>query len=150
MAGNPGSFEQGAAGNGDEKENRMKGRPAQRRKLPFQRRVRRANRKLKEEALHLAVIEQSPDGIYLVDADTRCIVEANIAFAEMLGYTSDEVQGLSIYDFVAQGGGMSIRGMRIFCEQKGPLLSSGSGGRKMAPSWMSGSVRVLSPMEEER
>jgi PAS domain S-box-containing protein len=103
MAGNPGSFEQGAAGNGDEKENRMKGRPAQRRKLPFQRRVRRANRKLKEEALHLAVIEQSPDGIYLVDADTRCIVEANIAFAEMLGYTSDEVQGLSIYDFVAAG-----------------------------------------------
>ena len=63
---------------------------------------KRAEEALQEgEARYRAVIEQSPDGIYLVDVDTRCIVEANLAFAEMLGYTSDEVQGLSVYDFVA-------------------------------------------------
>ncbi|MFH0871339.1 MAG: response regulator [bacterium] len=66
-----------------------------------------AERKQAEEALresearYRAVVEQSADGIHLVDAETRRIQEANSAFVQMLGYTAEEVQGLSIYDFVA-------------------------------------------------
>jgi PAS domain S-box-containing protein len=64
-------------------------------------------RKLAEEAIresearYRAVIEQSPDGIYLVDAEKRCILEANPAFAQLLGYTLEEMPGLSIFEFVA-------------------------------------------------
>ncbi len=53
------------------------------------------------EARYRSVVEQSPDGIYLVDVDNRRIMESNPAFAQMLGYTSEKIRGLSIYDFVA-------------------------------------------------
>jgi PAS domain S-box-containing protein len=63
---------------------------------------KRAEEALREsEARYRAVIEQSPDGIYLVDAEKQCILEANPAFAQLLGYTSEEMPGLSIFEFVA-------------------------------------------------
>lgn len=40
----------------------------------------------KSEARYRAVVEQSPDGIYIVDVDSKRIVEANPTFAQMLGY----------------------------------------------------------------
>ena len=53
------------------------------------------------EARYRAVVEQSADGIYLVEVETKRVLEANPAFAQMLGYTPDEIVGLSVYDFVA-------------------------------------------------
>jgi len=53
------------------------------------------------EEWYRAVMEQSGDAIHLVDAETKCILEANRSFAEMLGYASEEIVGLSIYDFIA-------------------------------------------------
>lgn len=50
-----------------------------------------------EERYH-AVIEQSSESIFLFDASTRRILEANIAFQELLGYSSEELLGLTIYD----------------------------------------------------
>jgi len=62
---------------------------------------RRAEESLREsEARYRAVMEQSPDGIYLVDVETREIMEANSAFQKLLGYTYQETLGLSFYDFV--------------------------------------------------
>ena len=52
------------------------------------------------EARYRAVVDQSVDGIYLVDVRTRCILEANTAFAGMLDSTSEELIGRSIYDFI--------------------------------------------------
>ncbi len=33
--------------------------------------------------------------------DTKCLIESNAAFQQMLGYTAEELRGMRIYDFVA-------------------------------------------------
>src|SRR3712207_8729604 len=48
-----------------------------------------------------AVIEQAYDGIYLLDAGTRCVLESNPSYQKMLGYTAGELRGMEVYDFVA-------------------------------------------------
>jgi PAS domain S-box-containing protein len=53
------------------------------------------------EERYRAVIEQATDGIYLLDVDTKRILETNPSFQSMLGYTADELQGMEVYDFVA-------------------------------------------------
>ena len=45
------------------------------------------------EERYRAVIEQSAEGIYLVDADSKHILEANPAFHELLGYAPEELRG---------------------------------------------------------
>jgi PAS domain S-box-containing protein len=62
---------------------------------------KRAEETIREgEARYRAVMAQSPDGIYLVDVETRQIMEANSAFQKILGYTYSETLGLSFPDFV--------------------------------------------------
>jgi len=64
-------------------------------------------RRLAEEAVrqseerYRAVVEQSPDAIFLDDLETRRILDANPAFQKLLGYSSEEILSLSIYDIVA-------------------------------------------------
>ena len=53
------------------------------------------------EERYRAIMEQSPDGIFLEDIDRRCLLEANVACQRMLGYSPQEITGLSIYDIVA-------------------------------------------------
>jgi PAS domain S-box-containing protein len=53
------------------------------------------------EERYRAVIEQATDGIYLLDAGTKRIVESNPSFQKMLGYSANEMQGMEVYDFVA-------------------------------------------------
>ncbi len=53
------------------------------------------------EERYRAVIEQATDGIYLLDANTRRILETNPSFQKMLGYAADELRGMEVYDFVA-------------------------------------------------
>ncbi len=58
-------------------------------------------RKLKQsEERYRAVVEQTAEGIYLVDADNRQVVESNAAFQRLLGYSAQEMQNMSIYVFV--------------------------------------------------
>jgi len=65
-----------------------------------------AERKRAEEALreseerYRAVIEQSVEGMCLFDVKTGHIAEANPAFLNLLGYTAEEMRGLTLYDFV--------------------------------------------------
>ena len=62
----------------------------------------RARNALQEsEARYRAVVEQSPDGIYLVDVETKQLLETNPALQKMFGYTAEEMQGLTPYDFTA-------------------------------------------------
>ena len=62
----------------------------------------RAEEALQEsEERYRATMEQSADGIYLVDVDTERIIAANRALAQMLGYTQGEMRGMHIYDFIA-------------------------------------------------
>jgi PAS domain S-box-containing protein len=63
---------------------------------------RRAEEALKQsEEKYRAVVDQTTDCIYLCDFQAKCVVEANPAFLEHLGYSHNEIVGLSIYDIVA-------------------------------------------------
>ena len=53
------------------------------------------------EERYRAVIEQATDGIYLLAANSRRLVETNPSFQRMLGYTAEEIRDLCVYDFVA-------------------------------------------------
>jgi len=56
---------------------------------------------VQSEARYGAVIEQATDGIYLLDAASRRLLETNPSLQRMLGYTADELQGMEVYDFIA-------------------------------------------------
>jgi PAS domain S-box-containing protein len=64
-------------------------------------------RKRAQEALsqseerYRAVVEQSAEGIYLVDGVTRCILDTNPALQNMLGYTAEELRGTELHEIVA-------------------------------------------------
>jgi len=65
--------------------------------------------KEKEETLteneerYKAVMLQSTECIFLADVGTRVILEANQSLQRLLGYSLEEIPGLSLYDFVANG-----------------------------------------------
>jgi len=52
------------------------------------------------EERYKTIIEQNADSIYLADVETRQILQANQTFQRLLGYNSDEITKLTIYDFV--------------------------------------------------
>ena len=64
-------------------------------------------RKQAEEALgeseerYRALVEESVESIFLFDASTRRVLEANTAFQELIGYASEELLEMTIYDFLA-------------------------------------------------
>lgn len=63
---------------------------------------KRAEEALKEsEWLYRTVIEQATENIFLMDAETRRIMESNPAFQETLGYTEEELRNMTLYDIVA-------------------------------------------------
>ncbi len=53
------------------------------------------------EERYRAVVEQVSEGILMVDADTKRLLEANPAFQNLLGYAAAEIPGLTLYDIVA-------------------------------------------------
>jgi len=62
---------------------------------------KRIEEELKQsERLHRAVVEQAAEGIFLVDVDTKRILEANTAYQELLGYAPEEITRLTLYDVV--------------------------------------------------
>jgi PAS domain S-box-containing protein len=63
---------------------------------------KRAEASLKEsERLYRTVIEQATENIFLIDVETRRIVESNRAFREALGYSEEELHRMTLYDVVA-------------------------------------------------
>jgi PAS domain S-box-containing protein len=53
------------------------------------------------ELLYRTVIEQATENIFLVEVETRRIVESNPAFQKTLGYAEEELRSLTLYDIVA-------------------------------------------------
>ena len=53
------------------------------------------------ELLYRTVIEQATENIFLVEVETRRIVESNPAFQKTLGYAEEELRCLTLYDIVA-------------------------------------------------
>lgn len=60
---------------------------------------KRAEEALRQsEGLYRSVVEQAVEGIFLLDVDSMRILEANAALGATLGYSSDELKGMSFYD----------------------------------------------------
>src|SRR5918997_1173322 len=55
----------------------------------------------RSEERYRAVVEQSAEGLYLVDSGTRRILETNPALQDMLGYTAEELRGMELHEIVA-------------------------------------------------
>lgn len=55
----------------------------------------------RSEALYRTVIERAAENIFIVDVETRGIIEANEALSRSLGYPPDELRGMVFYDIVA-------------------------------------------------
>jgi PAS domain S-box-containing protein len=53
------------------------------------------------QARYQALVEQSPDAIYLVDPRSKRLLEANPAFCRMTGYSPEEVTSLTVHDLIA-------------------------------------------------
>ncbi len=53
------------------------------------------------QARYRMLLEQSVQPIYMYDATSKRILEANPTFLDLLGYTADEVRKLTLYDIVA-------------------------------------------------
>ncbi len=53
------------------------------------------------EESYRAVVQQSSECIFLADTDTRVILEGNKGLQRLLGYSPDEMIGMSLYDFMA-------------------------------------------------
>ena len=56
---------------------------------------------LEEKARYRAVVEQTTDCIFLWDAQTKRLLEANTAFRNLLDYSLEAMKQLTIYDIVA-------------------------------------------------
>jgi two-component system NtrC family sensor kinase len=52
------------------------------------------------EERYRAVVQQTNEGIYLLDASSKRVVESNAAFQQLLGYTAAEAVQLTAYDIV--------------------------------------------------
>ncbi len=65
----------------------------------------RAERALEDarqsEEVRRSVIEQAIENIFLIDVETRRILEANTALQRSLGYAPEELEGMTLYDVVA-------------------------------------------------
>jgi PAS domain S-box-containing protein len=63
---------------------------------------KRAEEALRQsELLYRTVMKQATENIFLIDAETRGIVEFNPAFREALGYPEEELRRMTLYDIVA-------------------------------------------------
>ncbi|MBD2394285.1 EAL domain-containing protein [Cyanobacterium aponinum FACHB-4101] len=52
------------------------------------------------EQRYRAFISQTKEGVFLVDANSKKILEANNALADLLGYSLDEIYSLKLYDLI--------------------------------------------------
>ncbi len=64
---------------------------------------KRAEESLEEsEERYRSVVERMADSLFLADLDTGRVLESNASLQDLLGYTAEELLGMSIYEFVAE------------------------------------------------
>ncbi|HLL40673.1 MAG TPA: PAS domain S-box protein [Rubrobacteraceae bacterium] len=81
--------------------------------------LKEAEKALKEsEERYRAVTAQSVEAIYMFDAETKRILESNVAFRRLMGYAEEELLGMRIYDFIAHDNADIDRNVRRSLEQK--------------------------------
>lgn len=84
----------------------------------------KAEEALKEETIRRKIlVEQSRDGIVVVN-DTGKVYEANQSFAEMLGYTMQELHSLHVWDWDVVHTKEQLQGMLVEVDEKGDHLET--------------------------
>ncbi len=118
-------------------------------------------RKCAEEALRKSeehfryLVEQASDGIFIADAEGKYL-DVNTAGAEMLGYSREEILGLSIADAVAAqemkripaeiarlGRGATVRSEWMFRRKDGSLFPGEVCGKRLPDGRVQGIVRDM-------
>jgi PAS domain S-box-containing protein len=74
------------------------------------------------ERLYRVVIEQATENIFLIDVETRRIVESNRAFRESLGYSEEELHRMTLYDVVSADRESVDANIRQVLEQRDPSV----------------------------
>lgn len=64
------------------------------------------------DARYRAVVTQATEGIVLLESLGALIVETNVAFQHLLGYSQEELIGMSLYDIVADQRAQVARNLR--------------------------------------
>ena len=103
---------------------------------------RRSEEALREsEARFRAVVEQSADGIFLMDVLTLQVVDTNAAFGRMLGYTREELLELTLFNVVSgdlsdvnRSASMVLNGGRPLTEERTYRTKDGSSVHVLASS----------------
>lgn len=69
------------------------------------------------EQLYRSVVEQAAENIFLVDAESKRILEADAVLAETLGYAEEELERMTLYDIVAHDRKSTDRNVRRVLEE---------------------------------
>jgi PAS domain S-box-containing protein len=65
-------------------------------------RQKQAEKAMREsEQKYRATVEQSAEGIYIMDIESRKIIESNLTLQNLLGYSSGELIGKPVYDIIS-------------------------------------------------
>ena len=84
---------------------------------------RRARKRAEEalrqsEGLYRTVVEQAAENIFIVDPVTKRILEPNAALTRSLGYTFEELKGMTLYDVLAHDRTSVDENIRRVLEQR--------------------------------
>jgi diguanylate cyclase (GGDEF)-like protein/PAS domain S-box-containing protein len=64
---------------------------------------KKAEQELQEsEERFRSVVERTTDGVFMADFETDTVLESNAALQNMLGYTPEELSGMTVYDFIVE------------------------------------------------
>jgi PAS domain S-box-containing protein len=87
------------------------------------------------EVLYRTVVEQAAENIFMVDLKTKRVLESNAALSRSLGYSPEELRGMSLYDIFAHtrksidenaerliAGGRHVIGERRYRRKDGTLV----------------------------
>jgi PAS domain S-box-containing protein len=78
-----------------------------------------AEKQLREsEELYRSVVEQAAENIFLIDADTKRVIQANATLHHSLGYSTEELRELTLYDIVAHDHEDIERNLRKILEER--------------------------------
>lgn len=93
------------------------------------------------EGRYRAVVQQTSDGICLVDSASKRILEANAAYCNLLGYTSEEILELTLYDIVPIDSAILDRNIQRLSVEK-PFSLGESHNRRKDGSLVDVEVRI--------
>lgn len=74
------------------------------------------------EEKYRAAVEQSAEGIYILDSETKRVLEANAALVRLIGYSLHELRDLPVYDFFAHSPEEIDRDLQAIIDKKSVFI----------------------------